>query len=165
MVYRLFETLIIVGMALVVLMACSSASPALSPTAPVPSVTLLRPSQATEGVPTPERTFVVIETLVPVETVRESMKPTPANLYIANLVQQAQEDLAERLNVSIETIEFLKFEDMIWPDGSLGCPVPGMAYTQVLVEGYRILLQYADQVYAYHGGGSRPPFLCQNPQK
>jgi hypothetical protein len=40
-----------------------------------------------------------------------------------------------------------------------------MAYIQVMVEGYRIMLQHAGQLYAYHGGGSRPPFLCENPQK
>jgi hypothetical protein len=59
----------------------------------------------------------------------------------------------------------LSFEDVVWPDGGLGCPTPGMVYTQVMVEGYRILLQHQGQVYAYHGGGSSPPFLCQNPGK
>jgi hypothetical protein len=165
MAYRLFATAIVMGLALVILTACSSAGPAHSPTAPLLSATLVQPAQATKALLTPERTFAVIETLVPEETVGEAMKPTPEVPYLANLVQQAQQDLARRLDIPIGSIEFLEFEDVVWPDGSLGCPMPGMAYTQVLVEGYRILLQYEDQVYAYHGGGSRPPFLCQNPQK
>jgi hypothetical protein len=108
---------------------------------------------------------MVIATLLPIETAEKTMEPTPENPYIANLVHQAQQDLAKRLNVPVESIEFGKFEDVLWPDGSLGCPQPGMAYTQVMVEGYRILLQYGGQVYAYHGGGDRLPFLCENPQK
>jgi hypothetical protein len=157
------------GMALVILAACAT-SPALSPTASLPAATVVQPAPATEAppaeaLPRPERTFAVIETLAPEETVGEIMKPTPQAPFSNNLVQQAQQDLAKRLDIPVEAIEFLTFEDVVWPDGSLGCPMPGMAYTQVLVEGYRILLQYEGQVYAYHGGGGRPPFLCQNPQK
>lgn len=169
MVHRAMANLIIVGMALVVLIAglagCTSAGRTPNPTIPLPSATPVRPAQATETAPAPERTFEVIETLVPEETMGESMKPTPANPFIAKLVRQAQQDLAKRLSIPVESIELLSFEDVLWPDGSLGCPAPGMAYTQVLVEGYRILLQSAGQVYAYHGGGGRSPFLCQNPQK
>lgn len=150
------------------LAGCANSAPA--PAIPQPSATSdqpapVQPALTTEPSPVPLRTFVVVETLVPQDTIGEPMKPTPANPYIANLVQQAQQDLAKRLSIPVESIELLKFEDVIWPDGGLGCPQPGMAYTQVLVEGYRMLLQYDGQVYAYHGGGGRPPFLCQNPQK
>ena len=91
------------------------------------------------------------------------MEPSPANPYPSNLVKQAQQDLATRLNIAIKEIELVSFEDVVWPDGSLGCPQPGMAYTQVMVEGYRIILKHGGQVYTYHGGGGSPPFLCQNP--
>jgi hypothetical protein len=162
-----FAKLIVVGLALVVLAACADAGPAQSPavTATLPAVTQTLPALATESAPTPERTFAVVDTLVPEETIGESMKPIPETPYIANLVQQAQQDLARRLGVPSESIEFLEFEDVVWPDASLGCPMPGMAYTQVMVEGYRILLQHEGQVYAYHGGAGRAPFWCQNPQK
>ena len=32
----------------------------------------------------------------------------------------------------------VQVEEVTWPDGSLGCPQPGMAYTQALVPGYRV---------------------------
>lgn len=152
------------------LAGCAGVSPTLAPAPPALSGTPVQPAPtqltpAPGEAPIPERTFVVVETLVPQDTIGEEMKPAPENPYIANLVQQAQRDLAKRLSLPVESIELLKFEDVIWPDGSLGCPQPGMVYTQVLVEGYRILLQYGGQVYAYHGGGDRPPFLCENPQK
>jgi hypothetical protein len=40
-----------------------------------------------------------------------------------------------------------------------------MVYPQVLAEGYRIELRVKGQVYAYHGGEGRGPFLCENPPK
>jgi hypothetical protein len=43
-------------------------------------------------------------------------------------------------------------EPVTWPDGSLGCPDPGMMYTQALVEGYRVTLLAGDLTYDYRVG-------------
>ena len=56
----------------------------------------------------------------------------------------------------------MSFESITWPDGGLGCPQPGIAYIQVQVDGYRILLSYKGAAYPYHGGGRRGPFLCEH---
>jgi hypothetical protein len=80
------------------------------------------------------------------------------------LVSQARADLSERLGVAPDQIELMAFDAVTWPDGSLGCPQPGMAYTQVLVDGARIVLAYNGQTYEYHSGGRRAPFWCENPQ-
>ena len=72
-------------------------------------------------------------------------------------------DLAERLDVDPSEIELVLQEDITWRDGSLGCPQPGMRYTQALVDGYRIVLRHGDTEYRYHGGGRRGPFLCEQP--
>jgi hypothetical protein len=86
----------------------------------------------------------------------------PESPFIARLFELARKDLSERLMVSIDEIEILAFEAVIWPDASLGCPQPGMEYIQVQREGYRITLGYAGQEFVYHGGGDQPPFLCEN---
>lgn len=78
-------------------------------------------------------------------------------------VSQAITDLAERLGVTPEQIEVVSVEAVVWPDGSLGCPQPGMLYPQVLQEGMRIRLAVADVIYQYHSGERRAPFLCMNP--
>lgn len=78
-------------------------------------------------------------------------------------VTQAKQDLAKRLSGSPDQIELVNFTPVTWPDGSLGCPEPGMMYTQMLVEGYRIQLRSGGRVYEYHGGGTRVPFLCAKP--
>jgi hypothetical protein len=77
------------------------------------------------------------------------------------LVIQAKEDLATRLGIKPSEIELLKYEEVVWPDSSLGCPQPGMEYLQVPSDGALIRLSAMDQVYDYHSGGNRGVFLCE----
>lgn len=81
------------------------------------------------------------------------------------LISQAKEDLAERLDVPVEEIELLSFEEVVWGDTSMGCPQPGMRYLQVPQDGALIQLGVEGQVYDYHSGGSREPFLCEQTVK
>jgi hypothetical protein len=89
--------------------------------------------------------------------------PTPSNPAIQKLIDLAKEDLAERMSTPVEQVDLVEFRNVVWPDSSLGCPEPDMAYTQVLRDGYLIRLQVGKQQYNYHGGQGRPPFLCQKP--
>ena len=77
------------------------------------------------------------------------------------LITQAKEDLAERLGIPTAEIKLLSFEEVVWPDASLGCPQPGMRYKQVPYDGALIRLSVEGQVYDYHSGGSRGVFLCE----
>ncbi len=72
-------------------------------------------------------------------------------------------DLAHRLGIPEEHVALIERQEVVWRDGSLGCPQPGMAYTQVLVDGSKIVLQAEGASYDYHQGGGRAPFLCANP--
>ena len=47
-----------------------------------------------------------------------------------------------------------------WPDGSLGCPRPGMMYTQALEPGMRVLVRAAGRLYDYRFGQQGTPRLC-----
>ena len=53
---------------------------------------------------------------------------TPYNLAMEPLVQTAREDLAQRLGVPPGQIEVVEAQAVVWPDASLGCPQPGMAF-------------------------------------
>jgi hypothetical protein len=75
-------------------------------------------------------------------------------------VDEAIADLAEELEVAPDAIRVVSSETVVWNDGSLGCPQPGMAYTQALVSGYRIVLEAEGDTYAYHGADGSEPFLC-----
>jgi hypothetical protein len=81
------------------------------------------------------------------------------------LIEAASADLAARLGVDAALIGLVTFKDVTWPDGSLGCPEPGMSYTQALVEGYQIVLRHGDRLFDYHGGDDGQPFLCRSDEK
>ncbi|MEP7194493.1 MAG: hypothetical protein ABI903_16730 [Actinomycetota bacterium] len=83
---------------------------------------------------------------------------------LQRLVQAAIDDLALRLDVPAATIAVAFARPVLWPDRSLGCPQPGMAYPQVSVDGAKIELSTGGAVYSYHSGGSRLPFLCGGPR-
>jgi hypothetical protein len=57
----------------------------------------------------------------------------------------------------------VEMRTVVWPDGSLGCPEPDVAYIQVQRDGLLIRLRARRRVYQYHSGGGRPPFLCEHP--
>lgn len=78
----------------------------------------------------------------------------------AKLVEAAQADLAQRLAVSSDEIQVVKVESVMWSDGSLGCPQPGMMYTQAVVPGYQITLSAEGQEYDYHAD-QKTAFLCE----
>ena len=91
-------------------------------------------------------------------TVASSPEIDPA---LMTLVDQAVADLASRLKVDASTIVTVSAQAMSWSDGSLGCPQPGMLYTQAMVDGALIELSVDGTSYSYHSGASGAPFLCQ----
>lgn len=88
---------------------------------------------------------------------------TPIPGAESDLVRIAREDLAARLEIDADRIELTRFDEVTWPDGSLGCPRKDMRYKQVLVNGSLIVLTVDSVDYHYHSGGGRPPFYCANP--
>ena len=89
---------------------------------------------------------------------------TPTGPVQGGPVEQAKADLAQRLGVQPAQVKLVSAEEVTWRDGSLGCPQPGMRYTQALVNGSRIVLESGGKKYEYHSGGRRGPFLCTNPE-
>jgi hypothetical protein len=87
--------------------------------------------------------------------------PTPSAQALQKQIELAKQDLAGRLSISPDEIVLTDFQEISWPDSSLGCPQPDMAYAQVIVDGVSIQLQASDLVYNYHGDGIQPPFLCE----
>jgi hypothetical protein len=94
---------------------------------------------------------------------KEQPAPEPADPPSRALVDRARADLQRRLSLQAEEIALIEFKSVVWPDSSLGCPRPGMAYTQVQRDGVLIRFQAKGRTYEYHGGSGREPFLCENP--
>ena len=75
------------------------------------------------------------------------------------LLERITRDLVGR-GVDVEAMAVVSATTVVWPDGSLGCPEPGMSYTQQLVEGSRIVVEAGGRRYDYRtsvGGSLR---LC-----
>lgn len=159
---RVFWMACILTLAAGLLVQCSAQTgPEEEPPIPEPASTPTM-TQTDELLPAPTEAA----TLRPPKDVSEEemtdLPPVPTPFRGADqLVELARQDLARRLGVDAADIELESAEAVVWPDGSLGCPRPGMVYTQVLQDGYRILLRVGKEIYAYHGGGSRGPFLCE----
>ena len=69
-------------------------------------------------------------------------------------------EAAKLANVSPQELVIVRAEAVVWNDGSLGCPEPGMAYTQALINGYWVLIKAGEQTYDFRvdrGGSFR---LC-----
>jgi hypothetical protein len=64
---------------------------------------------------------------------------------------------AKRL--AAEQLRVISIEAVQWPDSSLGCPRPGMAYAQVITPGYRIQLELDGEFYPVHVAG-RHAVVC-----
>lgn len=110
--------------------------------------------------PAPEPTTTTA-TPTPTPTPTPTQEETPIDANDPEALAIA--DLADHADVSADAIDVLTNERVTWRDGSLGCPEPGMMYTQALVEGYRIVLQVDGQDFAYHGADGGAPSRCDNP--
>jgi hypothetical protein len=78
------------------------------------------------------------------------------------LLDEIIADLMTRKNIRREEITVTRAEAVIWPDGSLGCPRPGEMYTQATVEGYWIVLRWAEKEFDYRASAKGQFLLCKN---
>ncbi len=81
----------------------------------------------------------------------------------ADLMAKLTSDVQTRAGVAAEAIAVVKAEATTWSDGSLGCPQPGMFYTQALVDGYWVILRVGDVIYDYRTSGTAYFVLCEQP--
>jgi hypothetical protein len=79
----------------------------------------------------------------------------PPDLFTAIL-----QDAAGRAGVDSSAFSVSAASAVTWSDGSLGCPEPGMFYTQALVPGYRVVLEAAGNKYDYHADRRGNFSLC-----
>lgn len=91
--------------------------------------------------------------------------PVPPSVAERPQVQKAVADLAGRLGVDEGAVKVAGYREVTWRDGSLGCPEPGMMYTQALVPGEQLVLEVDGGLYAYHAATGKEFRYCANPQE
>ena len=128
---RRFGTL----MALVLLSACSMSTPGGSP---IPQPTRFQTA------PTPSA---------------GASTGVPASVPAARL--QAIRDALAARGVDVAQLRVISAEEVTFNDGSLGCPQPGVHYTQALVNGMRVVVEAGGRSYDYRFGTGDSPRLCE----
>lgn len=93
----------------------------------------------------------------PLQTASPSQPGVPAELSQARW-QAILDDLAGRGVAG--TPEVVSVAAVTWPDSSLGCPSPGVSYTQALVDGVRVVVSVDGTEYDYRFGTGSTPKLC-----
>jgi len=117
-----------------------------TPTRPVSRAAPLGPPATGVPAPNPRNSAIVAPPLGPALTA---------------MVDDSRADLARRQSVALEDVALVAVWTVVWPDGGLGCPRPGMVYPQVQVDGLLIRLRIGERTFDYHTDGRKPPFLCE----
>lgn len=78
-----------------------------------------------------------------------------------DVMDRIRRHLAERVGAGQDAITVVQAEATEWPNGAMGCPQPGMNYTQAIVPGYRIVLRYQDRDYDYRVARSGHFVICE----
>lgn len=121
--------------ALVLLTGCGTTGVAMTPTPPSPAAST--PAGWPSGRP-PLRTTSPLPTGTPAEVSQQRWQAIVD--YLADHQISGQPTL-----VSAEAVT--------WPDSSLGCPSPGVMYTQALVDGLRVIVTVDGKHYDFRFGG------------
>lgn len=79
-------------------------------------------------------------------------------------IELAMMDLANHLKIQESQVSLVSVIEKTWPDSSMGCPQPGMAYTQVLTEGSQLILSANGKQYFYHAKINGKYTFCAAPK-
>lgn len=133
---------LVVGIATFLFAACSASGGAASAGAPDPTAPSQGPSAPLAG----------------------SAEPGAGGASLpAEITDPIVADAATRLGVDPSAVTIVDAHAETWPDGSLGCPEPGVMYTQALVDGYQVIVEANGTQLDYRGGGLGQFQLCENP--
>ena len=103
---------------------------------------------------------------IPMSQTPERVPPAESTTPVTGEVPQGlldaiYKDLAGRTGTVPDEISVIQAQSIVWNDGSLGCPQPGMAYTQATVPGYWVVLEVDGKQYDYRVTSRGYFFLCE----
>jgi hypothetical protein len=118
-----------------------------------PSSVTSTPTVGTPPVPVPVVSPVSSGTTLPGSN--ESPDPQPA-------VTNALRDAASHLNVGEDQLHVDQVEPRQWPDSALGCPQPGIMYSQIVTPGFLIIISTRNgKRLEYHANARGDVRLCE----
>ena len=138
----MLRTILIIGAATIVVVACTTISSSGGTNAPQPSAASGEPSNDGSG---------------------SGSGPGGEVMLPASITDPIVADAATRLAVDPSAVKIVSAKPETFSDGSLGCPEPGMMYTQALVDGYQVVVEANGTQLDYRGSGPGQFRLCKNP--
>jgi len=93
-----------------------------------------------------------------------AMPSLPAGDVPTAMLEQVVADAASGAGVDASEVQVVTAEAVTWPDGALGCPEPGMMYTQALVPGFRVVVEINGEELHFHASESGDFAFCDDPQ-
>lgn len=142
------RAVVLFGVAILILSACA---PPLDPMPAAPGAVDAVPAPSPTGLPETK----------PTQTIHLPSPETPqADPAVAAIIQKAKEMLADKLGIEPASIELFHLQAMDWPDESLGCPLGGQSYAQVITPGYLIELDAGSSIYVFHSDQAGRVLLC-----
>jgi hypothetical protein len=135
----MFRRFLIIGAAIIVVAACTASSGVGGSDAGSPSVAAPAPDPSSQPAPSGD----------------VSLPPEITDPIVA--------DAAARLGVDPSAVKIVSAHAETFSDGSLGCPEPGMLYTQAIVDGYQVVVEANGAQLDYRGSGPAQFRLCENP--
>ena len=104
----------------------------------------------------------VTTTTSPAETDATSPADTEGSTLAvpSDLITNLIEEFSQDESVAVDEVRVARAEAIEWPDGSLGCPEPGILYTQATVRGFWVELEIGDQVFDYRAASDGEFRLC-----
>lgn len=113
------------------------------------TTTTTAPSAEVPDTSQPDRTASTLPEQVPPEENPLPDGPVDTSAIPSGLMVNILADAATRTGMSASDIFAVRAEQALWNDGSLGCPLPDMSYTQAQVDGYWIVLKAGDRLLDY----------------
>lgn len=80
-----------------------------------------------------------------------------------DLLDRIAADAAERGKVPVENVRIVAARRETWPDGAMGCPVPGEVYTQMQTTGYHVIASVGLKKFDYRAGENGYFRICESP--
>jgi hypothetical protein len=106
--------------------------------------------------PASASTLVAVEPTQPISTANATQLPLDS-------VDAVRDHLATSESVAHSEVELQLQQEVTWPNGAIGCPEPGMSYTQALVDGSRLVFTVRGTEYEFHSAQGGHYFYCENP--
>ena len=94
---------------------------------------------------------------VPDENVTPSTGEVPGDVMASVYAAAEAHSGIDRSSMTV-----VRAESVVWPDGSLGCPEPGITYTMATVDGYWVELNAGDTTLDYRVGTNGAMKMCDS---